>query len=135
MEVEVGIKALLLQSTEIASAVEDRIYNGAAPEGSTWPAITFFITYERPIQHSLGLSASYEATVEIGVWSPSYGVSRTLGRAIRAATVGRSFRSADNTLHIQAFTENDTSLYPAESDSELSLCEVNLNFMYSTYKD
>lgn len=130
---------MLLLSPVIAEAVGERIFNGDAPEGSTFPAITFIIESERPFQHSQGLSGTYEATVELVAWAlPSgslsaYAVSMSLARAIRKALIGAQYRAPDGSLWIQDLVEEGLDAFAPEVDTGLVQTSITVDLIYSEH--
>ncbi len=139
MHIEEGIRNLLLASPEIAAMVGERI----APymiDGETVPsevpAITFALTYERPLTHSLGQSFTMEGTLELTSWvaptteATGYTLARKLGREIRKALAGKTYEAEDGSLSIQEITEDSTSTNPPDSPADLWSVDSIFSLIY-----
>lgn len=125
-----AIRSLIVEDSSVANIVGAGVYAHAAPQGSAFPYVTFFVVDDVPHTHSLstGLGGGRQR-VQVDCWSTDYEQAKTLSLAIRKALVGNSGTKNGTTIQaILSEGSRDTYEKP-ESAKELGVYGVSEDFM------
>lgn len=92
------------------------------------PALTYFLPHEKNRQHSVGLSSTYAATIEIDCWHPTYQGARELAARVRDELAAASFSVGGVT--VSSFVEQETTTYPPDADAEHWHASISFSFFW-----
>lgn len=85
MSAESTLYAILDAHPGLAGLVAERIYPGALPEGSAYPAVVFARTDTQGIDTIHGTRLAEDVTLSVQAWAPSRTQANAVGDQIEAA--------------------------------------------------
>lgn len=125
MTVEAAIYALMMASSEISGAADDRIYPLVAPDCVATPYITYQRISGERWNSLAGSVGKAQPRIQIDVWAETYAAAKQLGDAIRRALDG--YRGTVGGIRIGALRiESDQDFF--ENDPVPALYRVSMDF-------
>lgn len=88
MDMQGGLRARLLASTEVTAAVGSRVYWVQRPQGSLPPAVTLQTVSDPRPEHLKGPDGARETRVQMDCWATTYAAALSLARTCIAALSG-----------------------------------------------
>jgi len=94
MNLESGVRYVLVNDVDVAALVSTRVYNGILPLNPTYPAVTIQPITEDDNNTLASLPALRWARLQIDAWAETYAGAKDLHDKIRAALNGQTYTPA-----------------------------------------
>lgn len=111
----VDLRAYLLD--ELENVIDDRVYPGEIPQGSSFPAITYNLISEQRLLTMQGPTSAVAKRMQIDAWATTFGAAWELAEAIRVALDG--FRGTMGDTEIQGIECSSSNPTAPEPDTKL----------------
>ncbi len=136
--VEQVLRAILLDDTDVATAVSSRVFPHDVPQGEDLPAIVYRLDSSAPIAHLAG-RGGVVADLEVLCLADGYGTAKDLAEKVRAALAhftGDVTPADADTMTVERVlhkSSDDIELRPLDgSGKPPAAVSVNVRFYYAT---
>lgn len=131
--IEAGLFSHLAANAAVSALVANadntkRIYPHRAPQGATFPRVTYFRVDSQHKHHMTAAAGHVEARLQIDCWALTYAAAKSLADAVRVALDGyRGTWSPESVRSCLLIDQRDQHEAPAQADDG-GIYRVSMDF-------